>query len=269
MVGRCGRKTIFRSAAILLGFVSGSVLITANDVHAQGLFDAFFKIFTAIPAQPTEPLTPTDKKIDAGGPEVAYCVRLCDGHFFPMPKNAGSPHSSPDKICSALCPASPTKLYTGNDINEASAEDGTSYSKLKNAFVYRERLAPDCTCTGKEIGGTVAIDIYSDPTLRPGDVVATKEGLMVFKGSKRVPYRTSDFVPAEDYKGLPAAIRRTLAELRIAPELNSALGDVTTASVPAREPPRLSTFAPPTPHTVDIPKKPVAEVFPIFGFPMF
>jgi hypothetical protein len=220
------------------------MLMTADEVHAQGLFDALFRIFSGSSAQP-----PGDKKLDRGGP-VAYCVRLCDGRYFPMPMNVGTPYSSPDKICNALCPASPTKVYTGSEIDQASAADGTSYSKLGNAFVYRERMIPDCTCTGKDIGGTVAMDIQSDPTLRPGDIVVTKNGVMVFKGSKQVPYQTSDFIPAEDYKGLPAGVRKTLAELRVVPEPDSAVGVITTVSVAA-----------PVPHAKPVP---VAEDFPIF-----
>jgi len=127
----------------------------------------------------------------------------------------------------------------------------------------------DCTCTGKEIGGTVAIDIHSDPTLRPGDIVATKDGLMVFTGSKEVPHQTSDFIPADDYKGLPAGVRRTLAELRVAPELSSVVGDITTASAPVPEPSPLSIFAPQTGRALDPSDIPVAEAFPIFSFPMF
>ncbi len=249
---RCrGRKISFRAAVILLGFVSGIVLTTTADVRAQGLFDALFRIFGGW-------ASPSDNKMGAGGSAVAYCVRLCDGRYFPMPTNAGAPHSSPDKICSALCPASATKVYTGGEIDEASAADGTSYSKLGNAFVYRERMVPDCTCTGKEIGGTVAIDIRSDPTLQPGDVVATKDGLRVFKGSKQPPYQTSDFIPAEDYKGLPAGVRRTLAELRVAPELNRAVEDVAMSPAPAPDPRR--ALAPRD--------TPVAEAFPIFSIPI-
>lgn len=252
---RCrGRKISFRAAVTLLGLVSGIVLTTTAEVHAQGLFDALFRIFGgwAAPRQ-----SPSDNKMDAGG-SVAYCVRLCDGRYFPMPANAGAPHSSPDKICSALCPASATKVYTGNEIDQASAADGTSYSKLGNAFVYRERMVPDCTCTGKEIGGTVAMDIRSDPTLQPGDIVATKDGLRVFKGSKQPPYQTSDFIPAENYKGLPAGVRRTLAELRVAPELNGAVEDVAMSPAPAAEPRR--ALAPRD--------TPVAEAFPIFSIPI-
>jgi Protein of unknown function (DUF2865) len=256
----CGRKLTFRTAVFVLGFVSGVLLISTEHAQAQGLFDMLNRIFGGWGAQPSQPPS------NASGGPVAYCVRLCDGHYFPMPTNAGTPQSSPDKICSALCPASATKIYTGSGIDQASAADGTSYSKLGNAFVYRERMVSDCTCTGKDIGGTVTIDIHSDPTLRPGDIVATKDGLMVFTGSKEVPHQTGDFIPAEDYKGLPAGVRRTLAELRVAPEVN--IADVTTASAPGPEP-RSSTFAPHTSRPLSPGDTPVAEALAIFAFPIF
>ena len=196
--------------AVIIGFVSVALLMTPDYAHAQGLFDFFHRLFGGWGGQQL----PAEK---SGGPAVAYCVRLCDGRYFPLPVNSGTPSSSPDKICSALCPASATKIYTGSDIGQASAADGAPYSKLANAFVYRERMVPDCTCTGKDIGGTVAMDHRSDPTLRPGDIIATKAGPIVFKGSKQLPYQASDFVPAEHYRGLPTGVRKSLAELRVAP----------------------------------------------------
>jgi uncharacterized protein DUF2865 len=254
-----GRKIILRIAVIMLA-LAGGMLISTDRAHAQGLFDVFNKIFGGwLAPQPSEPPR------NANGGPFAYCVRLCDGRYFPMSANAGT---SPDKLCGAICPASATKVYTGSGIDQASAADGTSYSKLENAFVYRERMVSDCTCTGKEIGGTVAIDIHSDPTLRPGDIVATKDGLMVFTGSKEVPHQTSDFIAAEDYKGLPAGVRRTLGELRVAPKPDRAVADI-TVSAPAPEPPRLSTFAPQTGRALDPHDTPAAEAFPIFSFPMF
>jgi hypothetical protein len=182
-----GRKIILRTAVILLA-LAGGMLISTDRAHAQGLFDVFNKIFGGWLSPPRE-----SPKNATGGP-FAYCVRLCDGRYFPMSANAGT---SPDKICSAMCPASATKIYRGSGIDQASAADGTPYSKLENAFAYRERMVSDCSCTGKEIGGTVALDIHSDPTLRPGDIVATKSGLKVFTGSNEVPHQTGDFIPPD------------------------------------------------------------------------
>src|SRR4051812_8281963 len=43
------------------------------------------------------------------GPSVSYCVRLCDGHPFPV-QNASS---SAAQTCASLCPAAQTKVFAG------------------------------------------------------------------------------------------------------------------------------------------------------------
>jgi hypothetical protein len=207
-------------------------MLSANPAHAQGLFDTISKFFGApsparAPDQPpmsyADPfglLSPeTTEEPNVAGPVVAYCVRLCDGRYFPLPRNAGAPHSSPDKICGAMCPASPTKVYSGSQIDQASASNGARYSKLENAFVYRERMVPNCSCTGKDGMGTAVIDIHSDPTLRPGDIVVTENGPMVFKGG-RTPHQLSDFTPVKSHSGLPADLRRQVSAIRVAPKVN-------------------------------------------------
>jgi len=104
------------------------------------------------------------------GPSVSYCVRLCDGRFFPVPHlNAATPVQQ----CNALCPASPTKIYSGGNISSAVAADGSRYTTLKNAFVYRKRLVPSCTCNGRDQIGLAPVGIDADITLRTGDIVAT------------------------------------------------------------------------------------------------
>src|SRR5260221_14796729 len=124
-------------------------------------------------------------------------------------------------------------------------------------------MISDCTCTGKEMGGTAALDIHSDPTLRPGDIVATKNGLKVFTGSNEVPHQTGDFIPPDDYKGLPAGVRRILGELKVAPEPDRVVADV-AAAAPAPEPPSLPTFVPQTGRALDPRDIPAAESFPVF-----
>ena len=52
--------------------------------------------------------------------------------------------SSRAASCSKLCPASETKVYYGGTIDDATAENGKSYSDLPNAFRYRnEQLVTD------------------------------------------------------------------------------------------------------------------------------
>jgi hypothetical protein len=83
-----------------------------------------------------------------------------------------------------MCPASPTKIFSGSEISRAVARDGSRYSALENAFVYRTRMVSNCTCNGKDSFGVVAVDINADPTLRTGDVVATGDGQVALAASR-------------------------------------------------------------------------------------
>src|SRR5262245_20404601 len=123
---------------------------------------------------------------------TAYCVRLCDGRYFPLQRHG---ETSPADLCSAVCPASRTKVFMGSEIDSARAPDGTRYASLTTAFVYRARLVPDCTCNGQTSFGLAALDPATDPTLRPGDLVATKDGLMAFRGARR--HGVAAFTPVD------------------------------------------------------------------------
>ena len=66
-----------------------------------------------------------------GGARVAYCVRLCDGRYFPIQRHA---NATPVQLCSALCPASQTKVFDGKDfpgvatqVYDVSALDAGTY----------------------------------------------------------------------------------------------------------------------------------------------
>ena len=125
------------------------------------------------------------------GPSVSYCVRLCDGHPFPV-QNASSAQA-----CASLCPAAQTKVFSGGSIDSAVSSDGKRYSALPAAFVYRKQLVANCTCNGKTAGGLARIDAKSDPTLRPGDIIATDQGLMSYRGGDG---RSANFTPVQDRK---------------------------------------------------------------------
>ena len=124
----------------------------------------------------------TPSGVSRAGGALAYCVRLCDGRYFPLQRHGDV---TPAEQCSAFCPASRTKVFFGADIEGARAADGTRYVSLDKAFLYRDRLVPDCTCNGKTSFGLAPLDPATDPTLRPGDMVATKDGLMSFQGAHR------------------------------------------------------------------------------------
>jgi hypothetical protein len=125
-----------------------------------------------------------------GGPAKAFCVRTCDGHFFPV--NA-QPGLSAADACHAFCPASQTAIYSGGAIDGAVAQNGSRYADLPKAFLYRKQLVAGCTCNGRDQFGLARIDINADPTLRPGDVVATTNGMVAFAGRNGAQAR---FTPA-------------------------------------------------------------------------
>jgi hypothetical protein len=116
------------------------------------------------------------------GQYVAYCVRLCDGRYFPMQRSVVAQST---QICQNLCPASKIKVFSGTDISNATAIDGARYERLENAFAYRDRIVPGCSCNGREPFGTAVMKIEDDPTLLPGDLVATKDGLVRYTGYPR------------------------------------------------------------------------------------
>src|SRR5262249_39142550 len=85
-------------------------------------------------------------------------------------------NTSPGQMCSSMCPASQTQIFYGNSIDSASAPGVGAYTNLRNAFIFRKQLVPNCTCNGKDAFGLVTLDVNADPTLRAGDLIGTKDG---------------------------------------------------------------------------------------------
>jgi hypothetical protein len=159
-------------------------------------------------------------------------VRLCDGRYFPIQRHSGA---SSAQTCSSFCPASATSIYNGNSIAHAVAPDGKRYAELAAAFAYRQKIVPGCTCNGRDAFGLVNTAVADDPTLRPGDIVATNAGLMAYNGGTI----GSTFTPISTYAGLSADLRRQLTETKIDP----------AAEGPAPMPPLRQAEAPPARST--------------------
>lgn len=205
------RKVFFVATALI------ALASTIQSACAQGIFEALFgRPWSSQPsayADPSSQLNPFGGR--AAPPSemtgTAYCVRLCDGRYFPIQPHAGV---SLAQACSSFCPASATKIYGGSTIEHATASDGKRYTELAAAFTYREKLVPGCTCNGKDAFGLVTSPVAEDPTLRPGDIVATNAGLMAYDGG---PGRQASFTPIGSYNRLSADLRRQLTETKIAP----------------------------------------------------
>ena len=166
--------------------------------------------YNPLSAMPAEPAAPAAPQV-ATAPSVSYCVRLCDGRFFPIQRATGA---DPVEACNSFCPASRTKVFSGSGIDNAVANDGTRYAKLATAFVYRDRTVAGCTCNGQSAFGLVTPTAADDPTLRPGDIVASDKGFLAYNGGRR---QNAEFTPIESYAGLSSELRRKLAGAKIMP----------------------------------------------------
>ena len=168
--------------------------------------------------QQQQPPTP---HADVGHASSGYCVRSCDGRYFPVQARGAS---SPAQMCQAFCPASPTKVYYGGAIDSAQTATGERYVDSPNAFAYRKALKADCTCNGRDPAGLAPVDLSLDTTLRPGDVIATSNGLVAYSGSQVGDTQTAEFTPVANYPGLTADVRAKLGEMKVNP-VNATLTD--------------------------------------------
>jgi uncharacterized protein DUF2865 len=211
---------------------------------AENLFDFFFggnkqprqeappqASFFADPTNGPQPQTPVPPRSVAGGSGPAFCVRSCDGKYFPLMRGA----ASPVQMCQAFCPASATKVFFGSNIDGATTAGGERYADSENAFAYRKALRADCTCNGRNSAGLAPLDVALDNSLRAGDVVATSEGLVAYSGV-RADGGAGDFTPIASYPGLTAAVRARLGEMKVAPVTTEAASNVpppaTVSAVP-------------------------------------
>ncbi len=218
--------------------MSAALLVAVPRPASAGIFDFLFGpqqaaappgVTSYAEPSPAAARLPTDLGAvlpgSSGGRFVAFCVRLCDGQHFPLDHMT---NATPVETCRAMCPASKTKVYFGSDIDRAVARDGARYADLDNAFVYRQRLMPHCTCNGKDAFGLAKFDLTSDPTLRPGDIVATKSGFKAYTGKRG----QTDAFTAVDRAAINAELNggssrvqmaRRSTELRIADEARSVI----------------------------------------------
>jgi hypothetical protein len=153
----------------------------------------------------------------ARGTRVTYCVRTCDGFYFPLSASTGSDRAD-EAACNRLCPTSETKLYVGQvggEMDDARARhNGRRYAQMGNAFAYRTSLSKSCACNAQGVGLTTDASVYRDQTLKVGDVVMTDKGMRVFTGGQ-FPYRPSHFSSigsSSRYTGKSGEALRTLEQ---------------------------------------------------------
>src|SRR5947209_11669599 len=149
MSKRSIRRLAEGSAAILP--VASLGLALSPPARAEDFFSALFGGFRGRPAPEIRMPFSNDEmpRYDAPrqrasyGGGAAYCVRGCDGRYFPA---QGNDAESKAQSCKSFCPASETSLVYGSNIDEATTEAGRSYSDLPNAFRYRNEILAGRRC---------------------------------------------------------------------------------------------------------------------------
>jgi hypothetical protein len=210
------RRMMLVAAATL----AGAIALTPRMAVAEGLFELFFggvqkqqqqkappqANFFADPfgLNPPQPAPPPRQVASGSGP--AFCVRSCDGRYFPL-------------------------TTRGNADSD-------------NAYTYRKAMRADCTCNGRDPAGLAPVDLTLDTSLRPGDVIATTSGLVAYSGVRTGINQSPEFTPVASYPGLTADVRARLGEMKVAPVAAEMLANdvpmpdaavtVVPKSVPAR-----------------------------------
>ncbi len=208
--------------AALAAAVLSCALTLAPAAQAEDFLSALFGAFgrshgpeiVPLPfAGEGSPLAPQGEvpgpRINTYGGSQAFCVRGCDGRYFPV---NGSDNQSRAASCNSFCPASETRVVYGSNIDNAATESGKPYSQLPNAFRYRNEMVAGCTCNGEDQVGLAPVKIENDPTLRRGDLVAGANGLMVAGRSADKRGASLEFSPAPKsvlsrYRRVPVVAR--------------------------------------------------------------
>ncbi|HEY1310985.1 MAG TPA: DUF2865 domain-containing protein [Pseudolabrys sp.] len=234
-----GRTVFLRLSGGLLA--AGALTFASLTPASAGIFERIFGGFhravsTGLPTNLSafaDPFVGAPREQPRGETSwaSANCVRTSDGFHFPVQAHAGV---SAAQACRALCPAGETKLYSGGTIDNAIAGDGSRYADLDTAFLYRKELVAGVTCNGRNAFGLARIDVTTDPTLRPGDIVATKDGMVAFTGMIN---KVADFTPLDNYRAVPKSTRDKLSDVKIMPP-NPGAPNVTPVTMTSTARPR-------------------------------
>ncbi len=170
----------------LLAFAS-TALVLPPAAHAEDFFSSLFRAFGGHRAAPSVEQGPfnyaleqpqySPRRLATSG--QAYCVRTCDGRYFPAPATA---NQSRVETCKSFCPATETKVFYGPSIDDAASEAGKPYAELATAYKFRSELVAGCSCNGTDPVGLAKISIADDKTLRRGDLVVQADGVKVATG---------------------------------------------------------------------------------------
>src|ERR1700731_2718842 len=125
-----GRRLALTTVAALVA------VAPAPQAQAEDFLSALFGVFSGRPASHRLSIPFVNNGAGAQGDArpggvggQAYCVRTCDGRYFPISASDGQSRAA---SCNSFCPASDTRIVYGSSIDNAATESGKPYSELPN-----------------------------------------------------------------------------------------------------------------------------------------
>ncbi|WP_349361010.1 DUF2865 domain-containing protein [Stappia sp.] len=100
------------------------------------------------------------------------CVRTCDGFYFPVSFSTTQKGFGRDAaICRSMCPGAEAQLFVHRNPGETAENlvslDGMPYGELANAYTFRSKFVPDCSCQPRDGQGQTMASL-----IRSGDAAA-------------------------------------------------------------------------------------------------
>jgi hypothetical protein len=198
--------SVMRFLAALL--TAALALGASPTAQAQNFFEQLFGAFNSQPQRsvdyygnppgrqrgPAAPSSQERRAARSGGGEAqsghgeGYCVRLCDGYYFPLVRTGGE---TKQQACDYGCPGTTMAVYEGSAIETARA-GGERYASLPAAFSFRDKTTKNCSCNFLQSAAFSTSALGKDPTLRSGDIVFANSGAFVYQGSKLAPVRVAN-----------------------------------------------------------------------------
>ena len=202
-------------------FAAG-LLTLATPASAQGLFEMLFGGFHrhAPPEAQAyaDPLHDFFRAPDRpreradSGPASAYCVRTSDGFYFPVQSQAGL---SAADACHAFCPASrDAALFRRRHRQRRRRATAAATPISIPPSSIASSWSPAAPATAAIASAWRTSTSTTDPTLRPGDIVATRGGLVAVTAVKN---KVADFAPLGSDRAVPTSTREKLAGVKIMP----------------------------------------------------
>ena len=99
----------------------------------------------------SRPHTTSPGGVRRGGTLRTWCVRRCDGYYFPISFSTSRDRLETDAaMCRGLCPAGDAELFFhylhGEGPEQMQSLTGEAYVSLETAFSYRTALNENCAC---------------------------------------------------------------------------------------------------------------------------